>query len=71
MAEFLVIRLGTDPEQSSHWIAVDSDGTRRTPPDTGPLAQAARDVGTRSVIVLVPAASVLSTSLDILSTAVM
>ncbi len=65
MAEFLVIRLGTNAEQSAHWIAVDSDGTRRTPPVTGPLAQAAKDVGARSVIVLVPAASVLSTSIDI------
>jgi general secretion pathway protein L len=65
MAEFLVIRLGTNPQQSADWIAVDNNGTRRTPPVTGPLAEAARDVGDRSVIVLVPATSVLSMSVDI------
>ena len=65
MAEFLVIRLGTNPQQSADWIAVDNNGTRRTPPVTGPLAEAARDVGDRSVIVLVPSTSVLSMSVDI------
>ena len=65
MAEFLVIRLGNDPGQSANWIAVDSNGTRRTPPVTGPLAEAARDAGGRDVIVLVPASEVLSTAVDI------
>lgn len=65
MAEHLVIRLGSEPERVANWIAVDSDGTRRSPPVTGPLAEAARDVGERSVIVLVPAASVLTTTADI------
>ncbi|MDH3532653.1 MAG: type II secretion system protein GspL [Gammaproteobacteria bacterium] len=65
MAEYLVIRLGTDPANLANWIAVDSDGTRRSPPVTGPLAEAARDVGDRDVIVLVPAASVLTTTIDI------
>ena len=65
MAEFLVIRLGTNPQQSADWIAVDNNGTRRTPPVTGPLAEAAKDVGDRAVIVLVPATAVLSTSVDI------
>lgn len=65
MAEFLVIRLGNNPAQSADWIAVDGNGTRRSPPVTGPLAEAAKDVGSRTVIALVPAASVLSTSVDI------
>lgn len=65
MTEYLVIRLGKDPQQSADWIAVDSTGTRRSPPVTGPLSEAAKDVGERSVIVLVPALSVLSTAVDI------
>ena len=65
MAEYLVIRLGPDPERIADWIAVDSDGTRRSPPVTGPLAEAARDVADRDVIVLVPATSVLTTTVDI------
>jgi len=55
MAEFLVIRLGADESSPASWIAVDDNGTRRSPPVTGPLPEAARDVRDRSVIVLVPA----------------
>lgn len=65
MAEFLVIRLGADREQAASWIAVDSNGTRTSQPVTGPLASAARDVADRSVIVLVPATTVLTTSVNI------
>ncbi|MGI9273198.1 MAG: type II secretion system protein GspL [Woeseiaceae bacterium] len=65
MAEFLVIRLGNNPAESADWIAVDSNGTRRSPPVTGPLAEATKDVGNRTVIALVPAETVLSTSVDI------
>ncbi len=65
MAEFLVIRLGADPQQSADWIVVDGNGARRSPPVTGPLAEAAKDIGDRSVIVLVPASSVLTTAVDI------
>lgn len=65
MAEFLVIRLGANPQQSADWIVVDGNGARRSPAVTGPLAEAAKDVGDRSVIVLVPASSVLTTSVDI------
>ena len=65
MAEYLVIRLGRDPAQSADWIAVDSDGTRRSPPVTGPLVEAVKDVGDRGVIVLVPATDVLTTTVDI------
>lgn len=62
MAEFLVIRLGENPGQSVDWIAVDDKGTRRSPPVTGSLPEAARDVGERNVIVLVPATAVLTTT---------
>lgn len=65
MAEFLVIRLGVDREQAASWIAVDSNGTRTSQPVTGPLASAARDVADRSVIVLVPATTVLTTTVNI------
>ena len=65
MAEFLVIRLGVDREQAASWIAVDSNGARTSKPVTGPLASAALDVGDRNVIVLVPATTVLTTTVDI------
>ena len=65
MAEFLVIRMSGQPEQPADWIAVDSTGARRSQPETGSLSDAANDVGDRSVIVLVPSAEVLTTSVDI------
>jgi hypothetical protein len=45
MAEFLVIRLGTDENAHASWIAVDDAGTRRTPPVMGPLDEAVKDIG--------------------------
>ncbi len=65
MAEFLVIRLGDNPERSADWIVVDGNGARRSPPVTGPLAEAVKDVGDRTVIALVPASSVLTTAVEI------
>jgi general secretion pathway protein L len=65
MAEFLVIRIGDKPDQLAEWIAVDGTGARRSQPATGPLMEAVNDVGDRSVIVLVPSAEVLTTSVDI------
>jgi len=65
MAEFLVIRLGVDPEQAANWITVDSNGTRTGAPLTGELADAAGDIGDRSVIVLVPATTALTTTVNI------
>ncbi|HSD68666.1 MAG TPA: type II secretion system protein GspL, partial [Woeseiaceae bacterium] len=65
MPEFLVIRIGANPAESASWIAVDSAGGRRSAPVTGPLAEAARDIGERPVIVLVPSADVLTTAVDI------
>lgn len=65
MAEFLVIRLGRDADQLTQWIAVDNNGTRRSPPVSGALEDAANDIGDRSVIVLVPATATLTTTVDI------
>ncbi|MDH3433101.1 MAG: type II secretion system protein GspL, partial [Gammaproteobacteria bacterium] len=65
MAEYLVIRLGADPDSAANWIAVDSNGTRISPPVTGPLSEATKDIAERAVIVLVPAATVLTTTVDI------
>lgn len=65
MSEYLVIRLGDNPNQLAHWMAVDSSGARRTPPVAGMLQEAVNDVRGREVIVLVPSAEVLTTSVDI------
>ena len=65
MSEHLVIRLGEDPNELVQWIAVDSTGARRSLPGTGTLAEARNEIGDRDVIVLVPSAEVLTTSVDI------
>lgn len=67
--EYLVIRIEDDTQGNAatpaHWIAVDGSGARRSPPVTGPLAEARADIGDRKVIVLVPSAEVLTTTVDI------
>ncbi|MBT8091788.1 MAG: type II secretion system protein GspL [Gammaproteobacteria bacterium] len=65
MAEYLVIRLGPAVDNSAEWIVVDDNGTRRSEPRKGPLADAAAAAGGRPVIALVPAANVLTTSVDL------
>ena len=65
MAEFLVIRLGADAHAHPSWIAVDNAGTRRTPPVTGPLEEAVKDVRDRQVIVLVPAGQTSTLTCDL------
>ena len=65
MAEFLVIRLNPDDSSQASWVAVDGGGTRRGPIVAGALADASRDVGDRTVIVLVPATEVATLSIDI------
>lgn len=65
MSEYLVIRLGDSPDQPAHWIAVDSSGARRSELNSGMLFEAQADVGDREVVVLVPSAEVLTTSVDI------
>lgn len=65
MSEFLVIRLGTNLDQPVHWIAVDSAGAKLGGPASGTLFEAKAEIGDRDVIVLVPSADVLTTSVDI------
>jgi general secretion pathway protein L len=65
MAEFLVIRLGADENAPANWIAVDDAGTRRTPPVSGPLGEAFKDVGDREVIVIVPAGETSTLTCDL------
>ncbi len=65
MAEFSVIRLGAEASQPVQWIAVDDSGTLRNQCASGTLEDAQRYIGERPVIVLVPAAATLTTSIDI------
>lgn len=65
MAEYVVIRLGRDPRSSVEWIVADDNGTRRSQPVRGPLAQASGDIQGRPVIVLVPSTEVLTTAVDL------
>ena len=65
MSEVLVIRIGASIDSPANWIVVDASGARRGPPVTGPLSAAVADVGDRDVIVLVPGAEVLTTTVDI------
>jgi len=65
VSEYLVIRLGHTPDQAVEWIVADDSGTRRGQTVSGSLADAARDVRGRPVIVLVPATEVLTTTADI------
>lgn len=64
MADFLVIRLGENANAPAEWIAVDSSGARHGLPATGSLSDASLAIGERSVIVLVPSAEVLTTTVD-------
>ena len=65
MSEFLVIRLGGDKESLASWIVVDGEGTRRSAPLTGSLAEAAQDAGDQPVIVLVPATDTSTLTVDL------
>jgi len=65
MPDYLVIRLGENPQQPVQWIAVDSSGAVLSAAAVGTLQDAAAGIGTREVIVLVPSAEVLTTCVDI------
>lgn len=65
MADYLVVRLGPGADDAAQWIMVDDNGTRRGAPRSGALEEAAADIGNSPVIVLVPAANVLTTSVDL------
>jgi len=65
MPEFVVIRLGREPERQVDWIVVDENGTRRSPPQAGTLSEAATMVRGRPVIVLVPATDTVSMTVQL------
>lgn len=65
MAEIVVIRVASDHGQEAEWIVVDDNGTRRSAPAAGTLAEAAADVRNRPVIVLLPATDILTTTVDL------
>jgi general secretion pathway protein L len=65
MSEYLVIRIDQSQPELATWIAVDSTGARHSEPVIGTLQEAAADIGDRRVIVLVPSADVLTTTVDI------
>ncbi len=65
MAEFVVIRVASDRGQEAEWIVVDDNGTRRSPPLAGTLAEASASVRNRPVIVLLPATEILTTTVDL------
>ncbi len=65
MADFLVIRLHGDAAGTASWIAADGSGTRLSQPARGSLDLAALDVNQRPVIVVVPAADVLTTTVNL------
>jgi general secretion pathway protein L len=61
MSEYVVIRLAAE-DQAVQWILADSNGTRLSGVNTGELSQAAIEIGNRSVIVLVPAVDLVTTT---------
>ena len=65
MAEIVVIRVASDRGQEAEWIVVDDNGTRRSHPTAGTLAEAAASVRNRPVIVLLPATEILTTTVDL------
>ena len=62
MPEYLVIRL-RDEDDGVEWVQADGNGTLLSRLSTGTLAEAAADAGERSVIGLVPATDVLTTTI--------
>ena len=65
MAETLVLRLPDNESEAAHWIVVDANGARLGPPVTGPMDAAQADLADRKLTVLVPAADVLTTTVDL------
>ena len=65
MAETLVIRLPEDPQDQSTFVVVNNTGQLVNSPMAGPLEDAAPLVGTRRVVVLVPASDVLMTQAEL------
>lgn len=64
MSEFVVIRLAA-ADQPVEWVLVDDNGTRRGPLQSGSLQDAGEAAEQHPVIVLVPAADIVSTTVNI------
>jgi len=65
MAEYLVIRLSSSPDAPVSWVVADDAGTLRSQTGRGSIEDAAAASVGRSVIALVPATEVLTTTVDI------
>lgn len=65
MSEWLLIRLGREPERDASWTVADDAGRSVVAPNAGPLAQAAPLAAGRRVILLVPGGDVLVTEADV------
>ena len=59
MAETFVIRLPGEPDVPVSWVVVNDIGAQTGESGSAHLAEAARSIGNRRVIVLVPATRVL------------
>lgn len=64
MSEFLVIRLGEDPEQVS-WLMLSEQGHRLSRTTRGSLAEAAADSRDREVLLLVPGINAVTTRVSL------
>jgi general secretion pathway protein L len=65
MTDFVVIRLGKENDPMVEWIVADDNGTRRSQPFRGALADAAALVQGRPVIALIPATEALTTTVNL------
>ncbi|HKZ74338.1 MAG TPA: type II secretion system protein GspL [Steroidobacteraceae bacterium] len=65
MAQWLLIRLAREPERDPTWMVADEAGRVVLPPQTAPLSGAATHAAGRRVCVLIPAADVLVTEVDV------
>jgi general secretion pathway protein L len=59
MADWLLLRLPRDPEQSATWLVCDARGVAQGPPQSGPLSLAAPRSAGRRICALVPGTDVL------------
>lgn len=64
MADFLVIAIPAEPD-AAEWLIVDGEGNRKSDIGRGTLAEAREAAADLPVIVLVPAADVVTTAIDL------
>lgn len=65
MADYLVLKLPSEDWQAADWVAVDSNGARKSEVASGTLEEAAEAGQDLPVIVLVPGADVVATTVDL------